>query len=38
MTIKELKEIINDIDEKYNNENIITDNKDYILNIAWEAL
>ena len=29
MTIKELKEIINNIDEKYNNENIIIDNKDY---------
>lgn len=29
MTVKELKEIINNIDEKYDNENVITDDKDY---------
>ena len=29
MTVKELKEIINNIDEKYNNEKVITDYKDY---------
>ena len=29
MTIKELKNIINNIDEKYDNKEIITDDKEY---------
>ena len=29
MTVKELKEIINNIDEQYDNEKVITDDKGY---------
>ena len=37
MTVKELKEIINNIDEKYDNEKVITDDKGYT-EYVWEAL
>ena len=29
MTVKELKDLINNIDSKYDNEEVLTDNKDY---------
>ena len=29
MTVKELKNLINNIDTKYDNEEVLTDNKDY---------
>ncbi len=29
MTVKELKNLINNIDSKYDNEEVLTDNKDY---------